>query len=358
MNNLYKSKIDGRVSMFVGMDLHKNYVQVAVMDKRGNVLQNSKIDNDLKHVSKFFKSINSREEKPLVVMESSSVWYNIYRYLSEERKLDVVLSNPIKTKAIASAKIKTDKLDAIKLADLLRGGFIAECYIPDRRIMDLRELVRHRAALVRMRTKLKNKIHSIVLMKGITTAVSNIDNHNRHHHHHHHPFTKRYNEILREVNDYRINDYLHLIESLDTEIKDVSKKILSIAKEDEMAKLLMTIPGIGYYSALLIVSEIGDINRFPDSYHLCSYAGLVPSTHSSGGVTYHGRITKTGSKYLRWVLIECVHVHIRTSRHSNITRFYERLVKRKGSSTAAVAAAAKLLKVAYWVMKERREYLN
>jgi len=165
VNNLYKSKVDGRVSMFVGMDLHKNFLQVAVMDKKGKVLRNSKIDNDLKHVGKFFKSINSRE-KPLVVMESSSVWYNIYHYLSEERKLDVVLSNPIKTKAIASAKIKTDKLDAIKLADLLRGGYIAECYVPNRRIMDLRELVRHRAALVRMRTKLKNKIHSIVLMKA------------------------------------------------------------------------------------------------------------------------------------------------------------------------------------------------
>ena len=94
MNNLYKSKVDGRVSMFVGMDLHKNFLQVAVMDKKGKVLRNSKIDNDLKHVGKFFKSINSRE-KPLVVMESSSVWYNIYHYLSEERKLDVVLSNPI-----------------------------------------------------------------------------------------------------------------------------------------------------------------------------------------------------------------------------------------------------------------------
>jgi transposase len=109
----------------------------------------------------------------------------------------------------------------------------------------------------------------------------------------------------------------------------------------------MTIPGIGHYSALLIVSEIGDINRFPDSYHLCSYVGLVPSTHSSGGITYHGSITKTGSKYLRWILLECVHVHIRTNKHSNVARFYERLVKRKGSSIAAVAAAAKLLKVAF-----------
>ena len=95
-------------------------------------------------------------------------------------------------------------------------------------------------------------------MKGIT--ISNIYNH-------YHPFTKPYIEKFLEINDYRINGYLHLMESLDNEIKDISNEILSIAKEDEKAKLLMTIPGIGYYSALLIVSEIGDINRFPDSYH-------------------------------------------------------------------------------------------
>ena len=73
-----------------------------------------------------------------------------------------------------------------------------------------------------------------------------------------------------------------------------------------MARLLMTVPGIGYYSALLIVSEIGDINRFPDSYHLCSNAGLIPSTRSSDGITYHGSITKRGSKYLRWIMLECL----------------------------------------------------
>jgi transposase len=155
-----------------------------------------------------------------------------------------------------------------------------------------------------MRTKLKNKIHGIVLMKGIQISSK------------HCSFTHLNNEELKGLNDYRINGYLHLIESLDSELKDVYKKILVLAKEDEMASLLMIIPGIGYYSALLIVSEIGDINRFPDSYHLCSYAGLVPSTHSSGGITYHGSITKRGSKYLRWIMLECAHAHIRTNKKS------------------------------------------
>src|SRR5215813_14054105 len=207
--------------MFVGMDLHKNYLQIAVMNEKGKVLENSRIKNNLKQVGRFFDE-NINDEKTHVVMESSSVWYNIYSYLSEEKHLNVVLSNPIKTRAIASAKIKTDKLDAAKLANLLRGGYIAECYVPDRRIMDLRELVRHRTALVRMRTKLKNKIHSIVLMKGIQISSK------------HCSFTHLYNEELKEL-----NGYLHLIVSLDSEIK-VSKKILMLANEDEKASLLMT----------------------------------------------------------------------------------------------------------------------
>ena len=83
----------------------------------------------------------------------------------------------------------------------------------------------------------------------------------------------------------------------------------------------MTIPGIGYYSALLVISEIGDINIFSDSNHLCSYAGLIPSTHSSGGITHYGKITKTGSKYLRWIMIECIRSHIRNNKKSNIKNF-------------------------------------
>jgi transposase len=329
--------------MFVGMDVHKNYLQVAVLDEKGKVLNNSRVDNNLIKVNDFFDRLHPRSNTK-VVMESSGMWYNIYECL-RKRRLDVRLSNPAKTRAIASAKIKTDKLDSVKLADLLRGGYIAECYVPTKETMDLRELVRHRAALVRIRTKLKNKIHSIMLMNG--TSVSYVGTH---------IFTKRYIEKLRELNNYRINGYLHIIESLNDEINTVSKKILLLAQGNEMARLLMTVPGIGYYSALLIVSEVGDINRFPDSYHLCSYAGLIPSTHSSGGITYHGSITKTGSKYLRWIMLECLHAHIRNEKNSNVTQFYTRVSKKKGNSKAAVAAASKLLKIVYWIMKEKRMY--
>ena len=115
MNKFCKPKADGTVfkNMFVGMDVHKNYLQVAVLDEKGKVVNNSRVDNNLIKVNEFFDRLHPRNNTK-VVMESSGMWYNIYECLSK-RHLDVRLSNPAKTRAIASAKIKTDKLDAVKL---------------------------------------------------------------------------------------------------------------------------------------------------------------------------------------------------------------------------------------------------
>ena len=268
--------------MYIGLDLHKNYLQAAVIDKKGTLLKEQRIPNQAESIKSFFdhKLRNSRKNE--IVIESSSTWYNVYELLSEDERNHVVLSNPVKTKAIASAKVKTDKIDASTLAQLLRGGYIPECYIPPRHIMDLREMVRYRASLVSARTSVKNKIHAILLMKGIKINAE------------YRPFTIQFVEELKKIGDYRIEGYLNVISSLNEEIREISLKIKSESKGDEYAKLLMTIPGIGYYSALLISSEIGDINRFPDSHHLCSYAGLTPSTHCSGGVRYRGSMTKGG----------------------------------------------------------------
>jgi transposase len=128
VNRHSKTKADSSLceSMFVGMDVHKNYLQIAVLDEKGKIVNNSRVDNNLCKIAKFFDHLDHNRKSTKVVMESSGMWYNIYECLNK-RHLDVRLSNPTKTRAIASAKIKTDKLDAIKLADLLRGGYIAEC---------------------------------------------------------------------------------------------------------------------------------------------------------------------------------------------------------------------------------------
>jgi transposase len=327
--------------MFVGLDLHKNYLQAAIVDDRGTLLKEERIPNTDEDIERFSTKV-LKGERTEIVIESSSTWYHAYELLSKSHH--VILSNPVKTKAIASAKVKTDKVDALTLANLLRGGYIPESYIPPKRIMDLREMVRYRASLVRMRISAKNKVHSVVLMNGIRIEGK--------------PFTREFVEELRRVGDYRIDGYLDVISSLNRQINSVSSTIRKEATEDESTRLLMTIPGIGYYSALLIVSEIGDINRFPDSHHLCSYAGLTPSTHSSGGVEYHGPITRAGSSYLRWILTECAKTHVRTQKDGDLARFYQELAKRRGKSKAAVATASKLLRIVYWVLREKRPYYS
>src|SRR5438552_7267472 len=145
--------------MFVGLDLHKNYLQAAVMDDQGRVLSQERIPNKDDSIEEFTRK-TLKDSHAEIVIESSSTWYHVYELLSQKENCHVVLSNPVKTKAIASAKVKTDKVDALTLANLLRTGYIPESYIPPRHIMDLRELVRYRTSQVRMRAEAKNKNHT------------------------------------------------------------------------------------------------------------------------------------------------------------------------------------------------------
>jgi len=145
----------------------------------------------------------------------------------ENNGVEVEPANPSKTKAIASARIKTDRMDALTLVNLLRGGYIAESYVPPRRIMDLRGMVRHRAGLVRIRTILKNKIHAHLLMHGVKIEDT--------------PFTKANVDKLRAIQDYKIDGYLNVIDVLNREIDQISRKIIIEAKDDEYVRLLMTI---------------------------------------------------------------------------------------------------------------------
>ena len=336
MNKRNISRLDDSMRMFVGLDVHKKYTEVAIVDEEGVIEKQERIENEPRQIEEFSNTLSNAD----MVLESSSSWFWLYEILS--RKHRVVLSNPAKTKAIASAKLKTDKVDALMLANLLRGGYIAESYVPSRRVMGLRELVRYRANLVRMRGTVKNRVHAYLLMNNVKIGGS--------------PFTKGFLEELKKVKDARVEGYLRIIERLNLEIHEASKIVCNEASNDESAKLLMTIPGISFYSALLLISEIGDVDRFPDSAHLVSYAGLASSTHSSGGTTYHGRITKAGSPYLRWVLNQCTWVHVRSQPEGSVALFYARLSKKKGRSKAMVAASAKLLKIVYWVLKEKRPY--
>jgi transposase len=197
---------------------------------------------------------------------------------------------------------------------------------------------------VAKQTKLKIKIRSLLTYEGVKTPVE------------YGLFTWKGREWLRGLGLEPVDSYLRMMEPLRTEIRLLSLEMRRIAADDEEVRLLMTIPGVGYFIALLVKAEIGDISRFHSGDQLVSYAGLAPSTHSSGGVTYHGRITKEGSRWLRWAMVEAAHVHFRFD--SPVTRAYHRIAERRGKSKAKVAAARMLLLVCRSVLRTQRPYFN
>jgi transposase len=222
---------------------------------------------------------------------------------------------------------------------------LPKAYIPDPETAILREKVRRRAFLVRERVRLRVKIKSILTYEGIKPPGE------------YGLYTEKGVRWLHSLDLEPVESYLRIIKPLDYEIKQVSKELKESATLDEDVRLLMAVPGIGYYTALLVKSEIGSISRFSDGEKLCSYAGLVPSTYSSGNVTRHGNITKEGSRWLRWVMVEAALTHIHKY-DTAITRAYHRIAERRGKQIATIAAARRLLMCCWSVLKNRRQYYD
>jgi len=326
---------------YIGVDLHKKTCYITVMDENGKIRKQTEILNEEDRVRKFFKKYQGEK----VAVESTMNWIPFYENL-ESLGCKVMLSNPLQTKAIASARIKNDKVDSRVLADLLRTNLLPTAYIQPRDIRDLKELVRQRINYVELRTRIKNKIHSVLFKTNIKHEFTNL-------------YEKAGMEFLKTIklrNIYReeLDRYLVTLKLLNEQIKELEENIEKNAKEDYDCKLLVTIPGIGFFTALTIKSEIGDIERFANANKLCAYAGLIPSTYQSAGKIRFGRITKRGSKWLRKVLVDAV---TSGSRNQNkISVFYKKLKKNKGTGKAKVAAARKLCSIIFAMLSDKQPF--
>lgn len=334
------------MTYYTGIDLHCKYAKAVMKDKEGNLIKEARINlEDEQQTIDFFKKENPTDKQE-AVLEPVSFWYPYYELLEQKCHVNVHLAHPLKVKAIASARIKTDKIDANVLADLLRTNLLPEAYIPSFKERQLKELLRLRVSLVCLQTQVKNKIHGICHKNGLINGFSDL-------------FGKQGLEWLntRELKrpfDLQREQYLILLRVLRETIKRVNEQIRKEVKHTPLAKLLMTIPEIGYFSALTILAEIGDIARFPSSNKLCGYTGLAPSTYSSGGKTRHGRITRQGSRYLRWILTEAAQ---KQGKHnSKLGIYYQRIKKKKGTAKAKVATARKIIKIVYAILITGQPY--
>lgn len=328
---------------YVGIDVGKNRCRAAVMNEKGIIENEFFFENSNKGIANLLSTLNNKDK---VVMESTgNLWLNLYDSL-DQRNIKVVLANPLKTKAIASAKVKTDKIDARILAHLLRADLIAESYVPEGKIREMRALVRHRLSLVQMRTMVKNKVHAIVDKYGYRCEYSDM-------------FGKAgiqwlKSQEINQIDSLLLENHLSLIDSIKLQIGRVDDVIRARACEDEDVRLLLSLTGIDVYTALLIRSEVGPIERFSDYKKLVSWAGLAPSVHQSGNVEFHGRITKRGSTILRWALVEDARIAVRHD--ERMRAFYERVAKRHGDQKATVAVACKMLKIVWFMLTRREAY--
>jgi len=335
------------MSIYIGMDLHKKTTSFCAMTKEGEILRECKVPTVSEEVEKFIKSFGKKENLKIVLEPVSQSGY--YADFLESLDVEVHLAHPKRVKAIAFAKVKTDKIDAKVLADLLRSNLLPESYHAPREIRLLKEKSRSRSSLVEIRTQLKNKVHAILFRNAIVYPKTTL-------------FTKQGRTWLEKLElslEYRnhLNSNLKIIDSINHEIVSIEKDIKQTVEENESLRFLKTIPGVGHITALTILSEIGDINRFPDPRHLHSYAGLVPRVYASGENAKYGRITKEGSKFLRYVMIETAHHQLLLKRSLvGLKWYYQRIASRKNNQTAAVATARKLLTVVWKVLKEKRPY--
>jgi transposase len=316
-----------------------------VKDKEGKVERRGTVNNTEEEFRQLLKPYHSGK----AVLEATRNWGLVYDWL-EEILDDVALAHPLKVRAIAEARIKTDKISADILCDLLRSNLLPEAYVPNKETREAKNILRQRMFFVRVQTMVKNRIYTILdRHPEIVSQAPDVSD----------LFGASGMEWLRQAalpgpDDRLLNSELGLLEILKQKISQSNGMVKELARGDKRVKLLRSIPGLGPFFSVLVAKEIDDISRFSDEKKLCAYAGLVPSTYASGGKVFHGRITKTGNKWLRWAFVEAVQPAI--SCDADLFAYYQRLKVKKGANAAKAATARRLLTIVYRVLSQERLY--
>jgi transposase len=322
----------------VGIDLHKRRSHVAALDEQGGRIVSRRIEND---PATFLGLLSEIDGGSKVALVASYGWEWLVDLL-EEAGYELHLADPLRTKAIASARVKTDSVDALTLAQLLRAELLPEAYVAPGELRDVRDLLRHRVALTRMRSALENRVHALIARRGIR-------------HQHTDLFGEAGLELLAglelgEPPRRRLDSLLALVCDFDREIEATTRAIDQRARRDDRVEVLCRIGGVGPYTAMLVLAEIGDIGRFRKARKLCAWAGLTPTVRSSDGKARLGHISRQGSRPLRWALVEAAQQNVRGS--GPLRDDFERIAKRRGRKIAKVAVARKILTLCYYGLRD------
>ena len=332
---------------YVGLDVHKRVVEACIVDGApacgsGKVIHRERFALN-RHTLETFATEVLRPADHVALEATTNCWAVADALRPHVAR--VVVSNPMATKAIAMAKVKTDKVDAHVLAQLLRCDFLPEVWQPDEPTRRLRELTGRRSTLVGQRTMMRNRIHSVLAMRLVEAPLR--------------LFNAEGLDWLATVEldapaRMLVDSDLRQLEFLQKEIDVMDAELARRGHASDGVKLLMTLPGVDVATAEALLAAWGDATRFPDADHAASYLGLVPSTKQSANQCYHGPITKRGNSHARHMLVEAAQ---NLDRHPGpLGHFFRRLMKKKNRNVAVVAGARKLATIGWMMLKTGEPY--
>jgi transposase len=336
----------GAMNFYAGVDLGKRKSHIKIINQSREVIEDLKIDNDPENFKRIFRKYRGEIN---VACEATSNAFWVFDTL-EPLVRSIKVGDTKKIRWIAEARIKTDRIDAGILAELLRVDLFPAIAIPPRRIRELRELARGLVRMRRLSVRLRNQVHAILGRHGVkyerkeaargrlaqTVAGAAVGTAPR----------VAADSVLR-IEEAGAREAKHLEAELRKELK-------AEPGLQRQVELLQSIPGVGVFSAALFVTELWDVSRFVDERHLASYIGFVPSTYQTGETCYSGRMTKQGNSLLRWILVQDAWRAVAT--HWFFGKLYERYRSRLGKSRALIPVARALLKTVFRVWTEGKPY--
>ena len=321
---------------YVGIDLHRRRSVIVRMTEDGEVLDTVRIVNDPVALS---LELAKAGPDPEVALEACYGWYWAADLL-ESDGARVHLVHPLGLHWDAR-RVKNDERDATELANRLRRNDLPESWIAPPELRELRELIRYRGRLVALRTSAKAQVHSVMAKLGILPTLNDM-------------FGPGGQQLLDEMDfegayAIRVESLRDLLEVYGRELAMVERELGRRLADHAGYQAIQAIKGVGRITAAIFVAEIGDVTRFPDARHLCSWAGLTPTHRESDTKVHRGHITKQGSSLVRWAAVEAV---VRYHGGDPIAPAFMRIAKRRGQMIGRVAAARKLLTLVYYGLRD------
>jgi transposase len=321
---------------YVGIDLHRRRSVIVRVDEQGNHLSTKRVVNDPVEV---MAAVAEAGKNPEVVVEATYGYYWLVDLLAEYGA-KVHLASPSGLNW-GNRRVKNDERDALDLVKKLRLGELPEAWIAPPEVRELRELVRYRAKAVRLRSGLKAQVHAVMAKEGVLPTRFDMFG----------PGGQAQLSSMEIADNYRVRveSLRDLIELYDREIAMLEREIHLQLRGDAGYRAIQEIPGVGPTLAAVFVAEIGDVTRFSSPQKLCSWAGLTPKHRESDTKVIRGRVTKQGSRLVRWAAIEAV---AKKRGATPLWADYLRIAERRGKAKARVAVARRLLMLVYYGLRD------